>query len=166
MPANVMRVLSRLSVPEGRHRAGTEEDEMNGEDRDALGTGVSVWLADHLKVIEAKIKEKAKATAEDENHDSVQPADIAAAAMLYAPGKEFPLAKGEADLPFWRRMALSITGVTLVSAALAVAFGVIGYYIGTKNPSAATGAFDIAKIFAGAVVGSTGASVAATVKRG
>jgi hypothetical protein len=63
-------------------------------------------------------------------------------------------------------MALSITGVTLVSALLAVAFGIIDYLVGSQAAAQgaqfASGAFDIAKIFAGAVVGSTGTTLDVT----
>ena len=123
--------------------------------------GPSQWLRDHLNLIEEKVRTKAaELAARDGRENKVEPRDIAEAALLYAPGKPCPQSDTSPP-PFWRRMALSITGVTLVTAALAIAFGLIGYFAGKDAP----GAFDIAKIFAGAVVGSTGATLAANVKR-
>jgi len=127
--------------------------------------GSTQWLRDHLKEVEAKIRDRAKGIADDEKRP-IEARDIATAAMLYAPGLQYPDKRSELDIPFFRRMALSITGVTLVSALLAIAFGVIGYYATKGNqPNLANGAWDIAKIFAGAVVGSAGSTVATTVKR-
>jgi hypothetical protein len=130
--------------------------------------GKSKWLEEHLKLIEKKIRTEADKIAEREGHgEDVEPGDIATAALLYAPGNQFPAGGDVLNIPFWRRMALSITGVTLVSGLLAIVFGVLGYFEKNgQNPQLASGAFDIAKIFAGAVVGSTGSSLAAGTKRG
>jgi hypothetical protein len=137
----------------------------------------SQWLAGHLETIKRKIRDEAAAIAKaDGRENKVEPRDVAKAALRYAPGEAFPAEQEsrlqiplEMQIPFSKRMALSITGVTLVSALLAIAFGVIGYLVGTRAAAQgaqfASGAFDIAKIFAGAVVGSTGATLAANTKR-
>ena len=58
----------------------------------------------------------------------------------------------------------NITGLMVVSAFLALAFGVLGVLGLKAEPNAvASGFLDIAKIFAGALVGAAGASV--VVKR-
>lgn len=116
------------------------------------------------KQIEAKIRKRADAMADSEKRP-VEPRDIASAAMLYAPGLLYPDKKTELDIPFFRRTALSITGVTLISGLLAITFGLIGYFAAKGDQAIASGAWDIAKIFAGAVVGSTGSTVATTLKR-
>jgi hypothetical protein len=73
----------------------------------------------------------------------------------YAPGDPYPV-----NLPWWSRVLESISGVTLLSAILAVAFGFIGLYLTTKGAQGtATGYFDTMKLFAGAIVGSAGASL-------
>src|SRR6266481_3513434 len=99
---------------------------MNSVAREDSSDGVSSWLEDHLRLIETKIRNEADSIAKNEKHEGVEPGDIASAAMLYAPGSQFPERRDELNIPFWRRMALSITGVTLVSGVLAVIFGLIG----------------------------------------
>ena len=91
---------------------------MNSVAREDSSDGVSRWLEDHLRVIETKIRNEADSIAKNEKHERVEPGDIASAAMLYAPGSQFPERRDELSIPFWRRMALSITGVTLVSGVL------------------------------------------------
>jgi hypothetical protein len=118
------------------------------------------WLMAHFAALEAKIKADAESRAKKGNR-ALEPADLANAALAFAPGFPFSDDLGSANLPFWRRMGLSLTGVTLVSGGLAVCFGVIGYFAAHNSSLVgATGAWDIAKIFAGAVVGSTSAAVA------
>ncbi len=81
------------------------------------------------------------------------------AAKRFAPGVRFPAA-------FRERILASLSGMTLVSAALALVFGVIGV-IGVLMGHGASAApyLDIVKLFAGAVVGSTGAGVALASRR-
>jgi hypothetical protein len=126
--------------------------------------GASYWLDDHLRILRRRINSEALALAKLDGRDEVEPRDIAQAAILFAPGKE--VIKNEEEMSFSKRMSLSITGVTLMSCLLAAIFGIIGaYQTRAGNAQIASGAFDIAKIFAGAIVGSTGASVATTIKR-
>jgi hypothetical protein len=79
----------------------------------------------------------------------VEPRDIAEAAILYAQ----PCPQADTHAALWEENGTSITG-GLSSAALAIAFGFIGYLVGVQPPRRALvleRAFDIAKIFAGAV---------------
>lgn len=125
------------------------------------GDGSSRWLEDHLEALRQNIVKKASACAKADGRDETEPRDIAQAALLFAPGKQFPASTDA--VPFLTRMG--ITGVTLMSCLLAAAFGVIGaYQTRAGNAQIASGAFDIAKIFAGAIVGSTGAAVAARAR--
>jgi hypothetical protein len=65
----------------------------------------------------------------------------------------------------WHRLLSGITGITLVSAILAIAFGVLALVnIGLADAQRST-LLDIAKLLAGAIVGSTGAAVAIGAKR-
>ena len=90
---------------------------------------------------------------------------VAKAAELYAPGREFMQPKEAAPTPFWSRISESFSGITLVSAALAVIFGVFGYLEHGDKDNAQRW-LDVAKIFAGAVVGSAGATVVGAGRKG
>ena len=82
--------------------------------------------------------------------------DVAEAARRYAPGQKFP-----AEPTFSQRLAGQLSGITFVCAILAVVFGGIAYFL----PDQRAACFDIIKIFAGAIVGSTGATVVTASRR-
>lgn len=131
--------------------------------------GATLWLRDHLGEIKTKIVLYAKEIAQHEHENENAPIaarHVAAAALVFAPGKPIQAqpVDYENENAFWRRMGLSITGVTLVAGLLAIVFGLIGLAV-KGNESLATGAWDIAKIFAGAVVGST-TTAAVSSKKG
>ena len=86
---------------------------------------------------------------------------IAEAARLLPLGQELKSTENGRPPGFWGRMLESISGITLISAALALAFGILGYL--TKSNSAA-GWLDIAKVFAGAIVGSAGVATSAAIR--
>ncbi len=87
------------------------------------------------------------------------------AAKEYAPGPRIPECPPAEDPPLWHRLLSGITGITLVSAILAIAFGVLALVnIGLADAQRST-LLDIAKLLAGAIVGSTGAAVAIGAKR-
>jgi hypothetical protein len=118
-----------------------------------LSDGSWSWLDEHLESIRKEIIQEAKTLAEEDSSSEVLPKHVAQAAMRFAPGERFP-----AEMGFWARIFASISGITIISAILAICFGVLtaigkGDYL------------DVVKIFAGAVVGSTGASVALAAKR-
>jgi hypothetical protein len=124
--------------------------------------GSTQWVDAHLNILRKSIYEEAASRAKADGRDQPEPRDVAQAALSFAPGDRLP-ASGSA-IP--RFAALGITGVTLVSCILAVVFGLIGVYqTRAGNDQIASGAFDIAKIFAGAIVGSTGATVSAARRR-
>ncbi|HEX7177009.1 MAG TPA: hypothetical protein VF240_17255 [Pyrinomonadaceae bacterium] len=126
--------------------------------------GVNQWLRAHLATIEQRIRKQAETLAKAEGRDDIEPKDIAQAAQLYAPGELFTAPPRE-RLTLKEKVLSSISGITLISALLAIAFGIIGYAAAAKGSEITSGAWDIAKIFAGAVVGSTGAAVSTAVKR-
>ena len=119
------------------------------------------WLNDHLNRIRKLIIDEAFRRARDRDADAARPEglDVAEAARRFAPGLRFPE-------PFRERILASLSGMTLVSAALALVFGVIGVIGVLKgNAASATPYFDIVKLFAGAIVGSTGAGVVLASRR-
>lgn len=114
------------------------------------------WLDNHLELIRQLITQEAFRTAGERELQSPNGLDVAEAAKRFAPGAKFP------DEPsFSERIKSSLSGITLVSALLAVVFGVLGV-LQQQNQAAY---FDIVKLFAGAIVGSTGAGVALASRR-
>ena len=108
-------------------------------------------LKEHLKIIERKITNEAKKGLEEEVKKSkddelstikisgVPPKDLLFAMNKYAPGDEFP------KTTFWSKVWESVSAVTLLSAALALIFGIIGGLQGS-NSDLGAGFLDIAKI--------------------
>ncbi|AQQ68851.1 hypothetical protein Mag101_15335 [Microbulbifer agarilyticus] len=122
-----------------------------------------LWLDDHLFEIREKIVVRAKELLADANNQLTKAAALSEAAKEYAPGMRFP----DAQQSSWRENILNqLSAVTLISALLAIVFGGIAFGIslaaeeGEPVPDVA-GYIDLVKIFAGAVVGSTGAAVVA-----
>jgi hypothetical protein len=112
-----------------------------------LPTGPREWLDAHMAVVENLIVERAHSQNGDRG---ITPMDIADAAKVFAPGKSISEVKGA-----WR------VGFTTWCALLTLAFGFLGLLAGAGKlgtaPGNAQGWLDIAKVFAGAVVGSSGA---------
>jgi len=121
---------------------------------DELSSGEINWLSEHMKSVELKIRNEARNIAKSEGRDTVEPKDISLAALKYMPGIQYPN-----DPSFWEKILSSISGITLMSAILAIAFGIMGIWRNDANY------FDIVKIFSGAIVGSTGTGVVAAIKR-
>jgi hypothetical protein len=68
--------------------------------------------------------------------------------------------------PSWRsRILESITGVTIISMVLALAFGFLGVLASSQTIGNKDSYLDIAKLFAGAIVGSTGAAAVVATRR-
>jgi hypothetical protein len=119
----------------------------------ALSEGSRIWLRDHLVTIKKEIIQEANALAREDASSKVLPKHVANAAMRFAPGERFPL-----EMSFRGRILTSISGITIISAILAISFGILTAFGKGDH-------IDVVKIFAGAVVGSTGASVAMAVRR-
>jgi hypothetical protein len=137
-------------------RPGTEE--FKGVPEEAIP-----FLEAHWRTIRTKIINEARRAAESDGRRAMVPADVSTAAMKFAPGRIFEECPPQLKEPgFWQRMGSSLSAVTLISALLAVLFGVLflaTQLLGAKPDSSYT---DIMKIFAGAVAGSTGAAVIAS----
>jgi hypothetical protein len=120
------------------------------------------WLDDHLRRIRKLITDEAIRAAKDRDFQCTEPEvlDVADAAKRFAPGVRFP------DEPsFIERIGASLSGITFVSALLAIVFGLIGLLQPAGSTTTTAACFDIVKLFAGAVVGSTGAGVALASRR-
>jgi hypothetical protein len=128
-----------------------DESELSSVDKE--------WLDNHLARIRHLIAQEAVQVAKDRDAQRPEGMDVAEAAKQFAPGVRFP---GEPS--FSDRIKASLSGITLVSGVLAVVFGVLGVY-SRMHQGDATPYFDIVKLFAGAIVGSTGAGVALSTRR-
>jgi hypothetical protein len=121
------------------------------------------WLDVHLERIRFLIVDEAIRIAKDRDVQAPEGLDVAEAAKRFAPGVRFP-----AEPSLWARTTSSLSGVTVVSAILALLFGIMGILVGRGELTYAgttSAYFDIAKLFAGAIVGSTGAGVALGARR-
>ena len=133
----------------------TSDKEMNEQKRKIAR---EQFLDAHLASIRMKIIVRAGQLSEEANDDERA---LAIAMFEYAPGDLYPV-----DLPWMSRVLGSISGVTFLSAILAVAFGTIGIFIVKTGGQGATGYFDTMRLFAGAIVGSAGASITGVTRRG
>jgi hypothetical protein len=130
-------------------------------------------LDDHMQVVRRMIWDRAEEiAARDGATGGVRLHHLTGAVEEYAPGRP-GLFAAEVDphkRSVWGRLVESIAPITLISALLTILFGAFGLYV-VRNPNQtglanANGQsyLDIAKIFAGAIVGSAG--VAATTVAG
>ena len=125
-----------------------------------LSPGVQAFLDDHLaKIRERIIDEALRQGGDSPDRTAIEPMVIAEATKSFAPGDLVPI--GGRRVSTMQRLFEPVTGLTIVCAALAVVFGVLGLWADKAN---AAGWLDVAKVFAGAVVGSTGAGVVSSVR--
>jgi hypothetical protein len=118
-----------------------------------LSPGTAQWLADHLDAVARRIVADARAS--NIRQDVPDPMMVVDAAKHYVPGGEIS-SPDEPRLRWWESL-------TMVAAALTLTFGLLGFIL-ARSPTAgvaatAGGWLDIAKVFAGAIVGSAGSSV-------
>jgi len=142
--------------------SANQEEKPEQQVTSPLGETDRQWLDDHLRRIRKLITDEAIRAAKDRGVEPPEGLDVAEAAKRFAPGVRFP------DEPsFPKRVLASLSGITVVSAVLAIVFWFLGWWQqGQGDASAASAAyFDIVKLFAGAVVGSTGAGVALAYRR-
>jgi hypothetical protein len=116
------------------------------------------WLDGHLDDIRKKIEVRAQELARENERPRPELVDYSKAALEYTSDKPRP-----ADMSRWDRILSFLTNVTLVSTFLAIVFGVIGFL--DHGSAASSGFIDIAKIFAGAIVGSTAATAVSRTAR-
>ena len=129
--------------------AQQEKQPSSANASEKLSAGAAAWLKEHLHVIESRILDEAETLARDESRDRIEPADIAAAAMQYAPGARFPVIE---ENPIRDIITASFSGMTLAAMLMAIMFSIIW----ALRPEETAWA-DIVKLLAGAIVGSAGA---------
>src|SRR5215212_2536110 len=84
------------------------------------------FLESYLGDLAGTIRNRAKELA-DQQKRPVRVQDVAQASFEYAPGRRFPEGESTAtEANLWQRITSSITGLTLVTAILAVTFGLLG----------------------------------------
>ncbi len=115
-------------------------------------------IDDHLPAIESVIRLNAEERAKKEQRSEPSAMDCMKAVQEYMPGTPIVPEK-----PKWVWLNQNVTGFMVITALMALTFGVIG----TRGDGAgAAAALEIAKIFAGALVGgAAGAGAAAAATR-
>jgi hypothetical protein len=108
-------------------------------------------LSGHMRAIEQRILERARELAGSQTISAIY---VEKAIREFAPGDPYPQNR------HWLYLTWTLAGTTLISALLAATFGGLALFGGSHlSPTNQVAFLDIAKVFAGAVVGSTGASV-------
>jgi hypothetical protein len=124
-------------------------------------------IEEQLNKIRERILKEAEASAASEDRDGPELEDIASAYLKYVPGTKAYKERYPSLLSilgaFTERVFSSVTGLTLVTAILAVVFGILGFR--ATDTSTRAGFLDICKILAGAVVGSTGTAAVGATRR-
>ena len=115
------------------------------------------WLDRHLGKIRHKIVADAEARATTDKAEKIDADHVVPAAMRFAPGSPIPIAAEPVSLG---QSLLNVPGIIWISAILAIVFGVLQSQYTTSSSLG-----DIAKIFAGAIVGGIGAGVASAGRR-
>lgn len=125
-------------------------------------------LDDHLRRVREKIVQKAEDLASDDEQEEVGISHLAKAIEQYAPSHEIP----RSELVEARDGFLAhFPPLAVLSSMLAIAFAALGLWatLGSAEVKANLGGqgfLDIAKIFAGAIVGSATATISSSLKRG
>jgi len=121
------------------------------------------WLDTHLKRVRSLIAEEAKRIEKDRGAEAPEGLDAAEGTRRFAPGVKFPAAPS-----LCQKTTASLSAITVVSAVLAVVFAFLRVFVSRGQLASAgttAGYFDIAKLFAGAIVGSTRASVVLSARQ-
>ena len=129
-----------------------------------LSPGAEAFLDDHLSRIRKNIIEEAERQAgNNSSSTTIEPMIVAEAAKAFAPGSF--VSPNLKRMNTIHRLLEPVSGLTIVCALLAIIFGSLGLWANNgPNAANATGWLDVAKVFAGAVVGSTGAGVVTSVR--
>lgn len=128
-----------------------------------LSNGAQAWLDDHLNHIKERIIEEARSLTAHSSTGAppeIDPMTITEAAKQFAPGQQ--VSTNFMLPPLKYRLLDLISGFTSVCALLTITFGCLGLWADPKN---AQSWLDISKIFAGAVVGSAGATATKQLRK-
>jgi hypothetical protein len=123
-----------------------------------LSEGARGFLQEHLNDIERLVIEEARAVARRDGRPTPSAMDIATAATGFTSRRRLQVERSHVGRAI-EIIFNSISPVVLLSALLAVTFGLLG------GLTDLTGANDILKIFAGAIVGSAGSGIANGLRR-
>lgn len=135
-------------------------------------------IQEHISLITELIKKHAIQLANDDLQDKDQPIGIVYVAQAlndYAPGHIVPKQITDTRQGKWEVFFSYVSPLTIISSLLAILFAVLGLWasgaVGDLPPDKiklldGKAYMDIAKIFAGAIVGSATASAASAIKRG
>ncbi|MCP4745402.1 MAG: hypothetical protein GY874_04560 [Desulfobacteraceae bacterium] len=119
-----------------------------------LSSGCKIWFDDHLASIRQQILQETSQISGNGGSKKVLPKHVSQAALEFAPERRYP-----SDPTWGQKIIGTVSGITVISAILAVASGMIDYF------DKGTQYIDIVKIFAGAIVGSTGASAVTHLRK-
>jgi hypothetical protein len=126
----------------------------------SMTSGAEEALREYLDSVKEKIADDASKSAQSEHREVIWPKDITEASTRF----EGRIDKEKSRIGRFgsaiSSLFSSIPPIAIVSAILAVVFGYLG-----SRPGGGQSALDIAKIFAGAVVGSSGAAAHSAIKR-
>ncbi|WP_315720454.1 MULTISPECIES: hypothetical protein [unclassified Bradyrhizobium] len=106
----------------------------------------------YIPPIRQKISNRASEIAKEADRSELEAGDVFVSLNEYIPGNKFPSQMAPKPEGWWNR---TFVGFTAVVALMTIAFGVLGVVGLIYNPAkeATSGFLEIAKIFAGAVIG-------------
>ncbi len=117
------------------------------------------WLDQHMLEIKQQIIQRTSELDKEAASKAPMSLALARAVQEYAPGSVFPANENKG---WWASIISQMSAVTFVSAILAITFAMIALLVSSVDGATAADAaayIGIAKIFAGAIVGSTGVTV-------
>jgi len=150
---------------------------MNSKSSVSISDALEKVLSEHLNKVQSAIKDRAQEFAEKERGGESGKIDatigidhLNRAIQEFAPGRAITpvVLKGPG---VWRRLLDSVSPVTIISMVLSVVFAAFGLWailgLGDAEAKAISGTayLDIAKIFAGAIVGSTSVAITSSIRR-
>jgi hypothetical protein len=153
-PPIVDNTKTPLTVDNSKAPAGG--DALNNSEN--LNRYVDWHLNDVKKSILEEVKKKAAATG-----GMISASNASGAVGLFSSTE--PIPKGPENSPIVQALLniVNIPGIIWISAILATVFGILAST--TKEPSLSASMSDIAKVFAGAIVGASGATATAAIRR-
>ena len=134
-------------------------------------------IQEHISVLTERIKHRAIELSMDDGQNKEQKVGITyvtAAITEYAPGYSVPPRMKAIRLRWWEVFFTYVSPLTIISAMLAILFAVLGLWasgaVGELTDAKVKlldgkAYLDIAKIFAGAIVGSATASAASAISQ-
>src|SRR5215208_1852782 len=139
----VRGIKGGVTVTEPKSNQSKESGATTNESTEARPQDQEQFLESYLGDLAGTIRNRAKELA-DQQKRPVRVQDVAQASFEYAPGRRFPEGESATEAKLWQRITSSITGLTIVTAILAVTFGLLGLS-DVANASTTQGFLDISK---------------------